>query len=145
VSAARWLCFAVDGVRVMVSAGAFRRTLPAPAPLPEHVEAGGERYPVVDPGRLSGVAGGAQPAQLLLLLAGDGIRLALPATEVCGTIDAAGGEPGPLPWPYAGAADWCAGVVVPPGPGAQPILALDLAALARAVAVDPVAAGEVGR
>jgi hypothetical protein len=145
VSAARWLCFAVDGVRVTVAAAAFRRTLPAPAPLPEHVEAGGERYPVVDPGRLSGVAGGALPAQLLLLLAGDGIRLAVPATEVCGTIDAAGGGPDPLPWPYAGATDWCAGVVVPPGPGEQPILALDLAALARAAAPDRVAAREVGQ
>jgi hypothetical protein len=145
VSAARWLCFAVDGLRVAVAAAAFRRTLPAQAPLPEDVEAGGERYPVVDPGRLSGVAGGALPAQLLLLLAADGVRLAVPATEVCGTVEGAGGEPDPLPWPYAGATDWCAGVVVPPGPETQPILALDLAALARAAAPDPVAAAEVAR
>lgn len=144
MSAGRWLRFAVDGLEVMVAAAAFRRAVPAPAPLPERVEVGGERYPVVDPRSLGGDGVDAAPAQLLLVLADGGARLAVPATEVLGTLAADAGDLVPLPWPYC-ADSWCTGVLVPAQPPARPVLALDLAGLLRAAAATGRAPAEVAR
>lgn len=134
MSATRWLRFAVGGLEVMVAAAAFRRAVPAPAPLPEVVEIDGERYPVVDPRSLGGDGVDTPPAQLLLVLADGGGRLAVPASEISGTLAADAGELAPLPWPYRAEHGWCTGVLVPAQPPVRPILALDLAGLLRAAA-----------
>jgi chemotaxis signal transduction protein len=129
----RWLRFAAGGLEVMVPTSVFRRTLPAPVPLPAVVEVSGEPYPVVDLGGLTGVPSGPESPSFLLVLADETHRLVLPATDVAGLIAAAPDRVEPLPWPYGGAADWCAGVMVPAGAADRPVLVLDLAALARAV------------
>lgn len=139
----RWFRFAAAGLEAMVPTSAFRRALPAPAPLPAVVAVEGEPYPVVDLGSLAGVAPGPEDPSLLLVLADDTARLVLPATDVSGAVEAELDELAPLPWPYRGEVDWCAGVVVPPRPADRPVLVLDLAALARSAAAGVPAAGEV--
>jgi chemotaxis signal transduction protein len=148
VSAApRWLRFTAGGLEVAVAAAAFRRALPAPWPMPEHVELSGERYPVVDLGALAGAARATSPSALLLALADGAARVVVPVTEISGTIEAGPGEVVPLPWPYTGAERaWCAGVLVSPGDGARAALVLDLGGLSRSsagvAAVAAVSAGE---
>lgn len=143
MSATRWLRLAVDGLDVVVDASSFRRTLPAPAPLPAAIDAGGESYVVIAPGTLGRVTSG--PPQLLLLLAEGGARVAIPAGEVAGTLTAPPGAPSPLPWPYDGEPAWCAGLVLPVGATEPPLLALDLAALARGTAAERLGAVEAVR
>lgn len=128
----RFLRFTAGGLEVMVAASAFRRALPAPLPLPAEVELDGEAYPVADLGALAGTAPGGPPPALLLVLADDAVRLVVPATEVSGTVFAELGELAPLPWPWDGSADWCAGVRAPEREGGRPVLALDLAGLVEA-------------
>lgn len=140
----RWLRFAAGELEVMVAASAFRRTLPVPSPLPDELELAGERYPLIDLGALAGTAANGSAPALLLVLADDGARLAVPATEVSGALEAAAADLAPLPWPYDEGLPWCAGVLVPSGEGARPILALDLAALARAATGGALVAGEAG-
>ncbi|HEX2165409.1 MAG TPA: hypothetical protein VHM02_15815 [Thermoanaerobaculia bacterium] len=133
MSTTRWLRFAVDGLEVMVAAASFRRSLPAPAPLPETIEIGGDRYPVVDPRGPGGAAAGSPMPQLLLLFAEGGARVAVPASDVGGTFTADAGDLAPLPWPYRGDG-WYAGVMVPARSSERPVLALDLAGLLRGAA-----------
>jgi hypothetical protein len=145
LSATRWLRFAVGGLDLMVAAAAFRRALPAPAPLPERIAVGDERYPVVDPRTLAGGAAGSTPAQLLLVLADGDLRLALPAAELSGTFAFDAAELAPLPWPYPQGLGWCSGVLVPAEAPVRPILALDLAGLLRAAEKVGATAAEVAR
>jgi hypothetical protein len=144
MSATRWLRLSVDGLDVVVDASSFRRTLPAPAPLPAAIDAGGESYVVIAPGTLGRGPSG-PPPQLLLLLAGGGARVAIPAAEIAGTLTAPPDAPAPLPWPYDGEPAWCAGVIRPAAAAEPPLLALDLAALARGAAAERLGAVEAVR
>lgn len=141
-AARRWLRFAAGGLDVMVAASAFRRSLPVPEPLSCTVDLEGERYPVVALETLAGAARGERAPSLLLVLAADDARLALPAAEVSGTVDLAPEDLAPLPWPYCGGSGWCAGVMLPGEEGGRPVLALDLAGLVRTAAADEALAGE---
>lgn len=134
----RWLRCVSAGLEVMVPAGAFRRSLPAPDPVPAELDVEGERLPVVD---LAGPAGGAdrgRPPSLLLVLEGAGGRLALPVTDLAGAVTASADDLAALPWPYP-EADWCAGVLVPEEGGGPPVLGLDLAVLASSAKATEVA------
>jgi len=126
----RWLRFTAGGLDVMVDAAAFRRTLPAPTPLPARMEVSGEAYPVAD---LAAAGGDTPPPSFLLVLTDGAARLVVPASDVQGTIEAGAEELTPLPWPYGPECGWCAGVLVPAGQAARPVLLLDLPGLVRAV------------
>lgn len=137
-----WLRFSAGGLDVMVNASAFRRALPAPTPLPARVELSGEPYPVIDLAAAAGAAPSASPPSLLLVLSDETTRLAVPATDVWGRFEAGPEEPTPLPWPYDSESGWCAGVLIPAGNGARPVLLLDLAGLVRAAESGALAGGK---
>jgi hypothetical protein len=127
----RWLRCVSAGLEVMLPAGAFRRCLPAPDPVPAVVDVEGERIPVA---ALADPAGGGPSPSLLLILEAAGGRLALPVTEVAGAVTASADDLAALPWPYSDLG-WCAGVLVPGAGKGPPVLGLDLAALAAAAQV----------
>lgn len=132
----RWLRFAAGGLEAMVPAAAVRRTLPAPDPLPAVLELAGEAYAVVDLADVAELPARPDHSPSLLLVLDDGeTRMVLPVDAVGGLVAPPDERIEPLPWPYEADGGWCAGVMVPDGADARPVVVVDPAALARTVTV----------